>query len=114
MKVIDLNKQKNSSCTIHGKSKAYRIIIDDDEAFEVVHVKDPELTKKDKKQQNLLTGSPKELILFSVDRISISEPVHITGIDNQTGRPVTISEVRENFTIAQKFKAVINMAENKK
>jgi len=103
MEIIDLNaRNKNAEFHIHMK-KAFRIVIKDDEAFEVVRADDPELTKKqDAKHKGDFYRNPKELILFSTERLTICSKVPISDIDYS--KVLTIEDLKQDHKIAEKIR----------
>jgi hypothetical protein len=103
MEILDLNaRNKNAEFCIHMK-KAFRIVIKDDEAFEVVRADDPELTKtQDAQHKGDFYRNPKELILFSTERLTICSKVPISDIDYS--KVITIEDLKQDHKIAEKIR----------
>lgn len=93
---------KKINSLIHGKTKAYRIIMDDDEVFEVVRSSDPELTsKKEKKYDCDFYRNTNELIWFSTNGLNIcSDRVKIHNL-GENRRSFDITELNTLVTVAE-------------
>jgi hypothetical protein len=102
---MKLKKLVNTA--IHDK-QAYRIIIEDNESFEVIRADDPELTAdKGQGKKNNFYREPKPLMYFSTGEISLfnhsDDPLFASPkIRNLNGKSRSITEIRQMVKIAEK------------
>ena len=107
LKELKIMKLKKINALIHDK-QAYRIIIEDNESFEVVRADDPELTAdKGKGRNNDFYREIKPLMFFSTDGVTlfhdsthpINPKVHHLGTN---WRSLSITEINRMVKIAEK------------
>ena len=103
---MKLVKLPNSS--IHNKT-AYRLIVGDDEAFEIVRSDDPNL-KRDRKQ--LHQPDPDVLMYVSTDRVSLNG-IPIGGL-GEGSRPIPVKQVKKYYEIGEKTINLNKLIDDKK